>query len=296
MFIGGSVAGMGDLYAQLQKTVGASERILEILDEDSEITPAEESPLFVPVHGHVQFNDVAFSYPTRPDVAVLKGISLDVAAGHKIALVGQSGAGKSTIVQLLMRYYNLSDGSITIDGRNLTNFNITNLRKNIAVVPQEVMLFGGTIMENIKYGKADATDAEVREAARKANALGFVESFPEGFETVVGERGVKLSGGQRQRIAIARAILKDPAILILDEATSSLDAESERLVQEALDELMQNRTTIIIAHRLATIRKVDTIYVIREGQIVETGTHDELATQENGVYANLVKLQFEPIE
>jgi ABC-type multidrug transport system fused ATPase/permease subunit len=296
MFIGGSVAGMGDLYAQLQKTVGASERILEILGEDSEITPSEESPLFVPVHGHVQFNDVAFSYPTRPDVAVLKGISLDVAAGHKIALVGQSGAGKSTIVQLLMRYYNLSNGSITIDGRDLSNFNITDLRKNIAVVPQEVMLFGGTIIENIKYGKVNATDAEVREAARKANALAFVESFPEGFETVVGERGVKLSGGQRQRIAIARAILKDPAILILDEATSSLDAESERLVQEALDELMQNRTTIIIAHRLATIRKVDTIYVIREGQIVETGTHDELATQENGVYANLVKLQFEPIE
>ncbi|GAB3757739.1 ABC transporter ATP-binding protein [Spirosoma pomorum] len=296
MFIGGSVAGMGDLYAQLQKTVGASERILEILGEDSEVIPAEESPLFVPVHGHVSFNDVAFSYPTRIDVPVLKGISLDVAAGHKIALVGQSGAGKSTIVQLLMRYYALSGGSITIDGRDLTSFNITDLRKNIAVVPQEVMLFGGTIMENIKYGKANATDAEVREASRKANALAFIESFPEGFETVVGERGVKLSGGQRQRIAIARAILKDPAILVLDEATSSLDAESERLVQEALDELMQNRTTIIIAHRLATIRKVDTIYVIREGQIVETGTHDQLANQEDGVYANLVKLQFEPID
>jgi ABC-type multidrug transport system fused ATPase/permease subunit len=296
MFIGGSVAGMGDLYAQLQKTVGASERILEILGEDSEVIPAEESPLFVPVHGHVSFNDVAFSYPTRLDVPVLKGISLDVAAGHKIALVGQSGAGKSTIVQLLMRYYALSGGSITIDGRDLTSFNITDLRKNIAVVPQEVMLFGGTIMENIKYGKANATDAEVREASRKANALTFIESFPEGFETVVGERGVKLSGGQRQRIAIARAILKDPAILVLDEATSSLDAESERLVQEALDELMQNRTTIIIAHRLATIRKVDTIYVIREGQIVETGTHDQLANQEDGVYANLVKLQFEPID
>ncbi|QKZ11632.1 ABC transporter ATP-binding protein [Spirosoma sp. KUDC1026] len=296
MFIGGSVAGMGDLYAQLQKTVGASERILEILGEDAEVNPAEESPLFVPVHGHVRFNDVAFSYPTRPDVPVLKGISLDVAAGHKIALVGQSGAGKSTIVQLLMRYYALGGGHITVDGRDLNSFNITDLRKNIAVVPQEVMLFGGTIMENIKYGKVNATDTEVREAARKANALAFIESFPEGFETVVGERGVKLSGGQRQRIAIARAILKDPAILVLDEATSSLDAESERLVQEALDELMQNRTTIIIAHRLATIRKVDTIYVIREGQIVETGTHDELATQENGVYANLVKLQFEPIE
>ncbi|GAB3984691.1 ABC transporter transmembrane domain-containing protein [Spirosoma terrae] len=296
MFIGGSVAGMGDLYAQLQRTIGASERILEILEEPSEVDADEELPLFVPAHGHVQFNDVHFSYPSRPDVAVLKGISLDVAAGRKIALVGKSGAGKSTIVQLLMRYYSTESGQITVDDRDLNSFNITDLRKNIAVVPQEVILFGGTILENIQYGKPGATEAEIREAARKANALQFIESFPEGFQTVVGERGVKLSGGQRQRIAIARAILKDPAILILDEATSSLDAESEKLVQEALDELMQNRTTIIIAHRLATIRKVDKIYVIREGQIAESGTHDELAIQEDGIYANLVKLQFETIE
>ncbi|MCK8495639.1 MULTISPECIES: ABC transporter ATP-binding protein [Spirosoma] len=295
-FIGGSVAGMGDLYAQLQRTIGASERILEILEEPSEVDANQETPLFVPVQGHVQFNDVHFSYPARPDVPVLKGVSLDVAAGRKIALVGKSGAGKSTIVQLLMRYYDNGSGQITVDDRDLTSFNITELRKNIAVVPQEVILFGGTILENIQYGKPGATEAEVREAARKANALQFVDSFPEGFQTVVGERGVKLSGGQRQRIAIARAILKDPAILILDEATSSLDAESEKLVQEALDELMQNRTTIIIAHRLATIRKVDRIYVIREGQIAEAGTHDELALQEDGIYANLVKLQFETIE
>ena len=295
-FIGGSVAGMGDLYAQLQKTVGASERILEILGETSEVNPTEEVPLFVPVQGHVHFDDVRFSYPSRPDVAVLKGITLNVDAGRKIALVGQSGAGKSTIVQLLMRYYQLGGGKITIDDRDLASFNVTELRKNIAVVPQEVMLFGGTIMENIQYGKQGASEAEVREAARKANALQFIESFPEGLQTIVGERGVKLSGGQRQRIAIARAILKDPAILVLDEATSSLDAESERLVQEALDELMQNRTTIIIAHRLATIRKVDMIYVMREGQIAETGTHDQLAMQEDGIYANLVRLQFETIE
>ncbi|MBC3788024.1 ABC transporter ATP-binding protein [Spirosoma utsteinense] len=295
-FIGGSVAGMGDLYAQLQKTVGASERILEILGETSEVNATEEVPLFVPVQGHVRFEDVRFSYPSRPDIAVLKGISLNVAAGRKIALVGQSGAGKSTIVQLLMRYYQLGGGKITVDDRDLATFNVTELRKNIAVVPQEVMLFGGTIQENIQYGKAGATEAEVREAARKANALQFIDSFPEGLQTIVGERGVKLSGGQRQRIAIARAILKDPAILVLDEATSSLDAESERLVQEALDELMQNRTTIIIAHRLATIRKVDMIYVMREGQIAETGTHDQLAMQEDGIYANLVRLQFETIE
>lgn len=295
-FIGGSVAGMGDLYAQLQKTIGSSERILEILEEPSEVNAVEALPLFVPVHGHVQFDDVRFSYPSRPDIAVLKGISLDVAAGRKIALVGQSGAGKSTIVQLLMRYYPIAGGKITVDGRDLAGFNVTELRKNIAVVPQEVMLFGGTILENILYGKPTATEADVREAARKANALQFIDSFPEGLQTIVGERGVKLSGGQRQRIAIARAILKDPAILILDEATSSLDAESERLVQEALDVLMQNRTTIIIAHRLATIRKVDMIYVMREGQIAETGTHDQLANQEDGIYANLVKLQFETIE
>jgi len=295
-FIGGSVAGIGDMYAQVQRTLGASDRILEILEEESEVDPREELPLFVPVHGHVQFKDVRFSYPSRTDVAVLKGISIDVAAGRKIALVGQSGAGKSTIVQLLMRYYQVGSGQITVDDRDLSNFNITELRRNIAVVPQEVMLFGGTILENIQYGKPGATEAEVREAARKANALDFIESFPEGLQTVVGERGVKLSGGQRQRIAIARAILKNPAILILDEATSSLDAESERLVQEALDELMQNRTTIIIAHRLATIRKVDRIYVMREGQVAEQGTHDELAAYEDGIYANLVKLQFEVLD
>jgi len=292
-FIGGSVAGIGDMYAQVQKTIGASDRILEILEEPSEVEANEELPLFVPVHGHVHFDDVKFSYPSRPDLPVLKGITLDVAAGRKIALVGQSGAGKSTIVQLLMRYYPLSSGKITVDGRDLTTFNITELRRNIAVVPQEVMLFGGSILENIQYGKPGASETDVREAARKANALEFIDTFPEGLQTLVGERGVKLSGGQRQRIAIARAILKDPAILILDEATSALDAESERLVQDALDVLMQNRTTIIIAHRLATIRKVDRIYVLREGQIAEQGTHDELANLDEGIYANLVKLQFE---
>ncbi len=224
---------------------------------------------------------------------MLKDISLDVAAGRKIALVGYSGAGKSTIVQLLMRYYQPVGGKVLVDGQDIQGLDITAYRQNIAVVPQEVMLFGGTIRENIAYGKPNATEDEIREAARKANALDFITSFPEGLETVVGERGVKLSGGQRQRIAIARAILKDPKILILDEATSSLDAESEKLVQEALDGLMQNRTTIIIAHRLATVRNVDCIYVIKDGTILESGTHDELALNEDGLYANLIKLQFD---
>ena len=293
-FIGGSVAGMGDMYAQIQRTIGASERILDILEETPEVDLAKApATLSAPIDGDIVFDDVHFSYPTRSDIEVLKGVSLRVKSGQKIALVGQSGAGKSTIVQLLMRYYPLAEGQIMVDDRAISTYDITNLRQHIAIVPQEVMLFGGTIDENIRYGKPDATAEEINEAARRANALEFINSFPEGLATIVGERGVKLSGGQRQRIAIARAILKDPAILILDEATSSLDAESERLVQDALDELMQNRTTIIIAHRLATIRQVDQIYVLRDGQIAEQGTHDELATLPNGMYANLVKLQFE---
>jgi ATP-binding cassette, subfamily B, bacterial len=295
-FIGGAMGGLGDMYAQINKTIGASERLVEIMNETSEINLDEAEPAQTDVAGHIAYEQVEFSYPSRPDVQVLKGISFRVEAGEKIALVGYSGAGKSTIVQLLMRFYNPQSGHIRIDGLDLTDYSIGSLRGMIAVVPQEVMLFGGTILENIAYGRPDATENEIREAARKANALQFIESFPDKFQTVVGERGVKLSGGQRQRVAIARAILKDPKILILDEATSSLDAESEQLVQAALDELMKNRTTIVIAHRLATIRKVDTIYVIREGQIVECGSHDELALVANGLYANLIKLQFETAE
>jgi ATP-binding cassette subfamily B protein len=294
MFIGGSIGGLGDMYAQIQKTLGASERLLEILDEKSEVEIKPISAL-VPVTGNILFENVRFSYPTRPDMAILKDITLNVAAGRKIALVGYSGAGKSTIVQLLMRYYQPQGGRILVDGQDIQALDITAYRQNIAVVPQEVMLFGGTIKENIAYGKPNATEQEIVEAARKANALEFITSFPEQMETIVGERGVKLSGGQRQRIAIARAILKDPKILILDEATSSLDAESEKLVQEALDGLMQNRTTIIIAHRLATVRNVDCIYVIKEGKILESGTHEELVLNENGLYAGLIKLQFETI-
>ncbi len=295
MFIGGSIGGLGDMYAQIQKTLGASERLLEILDEHSEVEiKSEVTP--IAVSGNISFKNVRFSYPTRPDVTVLKDISLNVEAGRKIALVGYSGAGKSTIVQLLMRYHTPQEGKISVDGQDIQSFDITAYRQNIAVVPQEVILFGGTIRENIAYGKPNATNDEIREAARKANALDFIESFPDKLETVVGERGIKLSGGQRQRIAIARAILKDPKILILDEATSSLDAESEKSVQEALDGLMQNRTTVIIAHRLATVRNVDCIYVIKDGTILESGTHEELAMNETGLYAGLIKLQFELVE
>ncbi len=291
-FIGGSIGGMSDLYSQLQKTIGASERIREILSEENEKTTLPEKKALQEV-GDISFEHVNFSYPTRPDVQVLGDISLQIRSGQKIALVGHSGAGKSTITSLLLRYYQPQAGKITISGTDIEALDLKELRKNIGIVPQEVMLFGGSIAENISYGKPNATLTEIREAARKANALEFIERFPEGFDTLVGERGVKLSGGQRQRIAIARAILKDPRILILDEATSSLDAESERLVQEALDELMKNRTTIIIAHRLATIRKVDYIYVIGDGKIQEVGTHDELAESENGIYNNLLRLQFE---
>jgi len=294
-FIGASVAGLGEMYSKVQSTLGASERILEILEEPTEPTHQPRLAGLAPleVRGDIDYCNVAFRYPTRPDLPVLKDITFDIQAGEKIALVGPSGAGKSTIVQLLMQFYELSEGKILIDGRPISQYDLTEMRRHIGIVPQETILFGGSIRENIAYGKTDATDQEIIQAARKGNAWQFIESFPEGLDTLVGERGIKLSGGQRQRIAIARAILKNPAILILDEATSSLDSESEKLVQQAMDELMQNRTSIIIAHRLSTIRKVDKILVIDGGRIVEQGTHEELAHNDNGLYANLLKLQFE---
>ncbi|RAK65956.1 ABC transporter ATP-binding protein [Hymenobacter edaphi] len=295
MFIGASVAGLGEMYGKIQSSLGASERILEILDEESEPVhqprPAGTAPL--KVRGDIEYQHVQFRYPTRPDLTVLKDISFHIEAGEKVALVGPSGAGKSTIVQLLMLLYPLSGGHIRVDGRDINDLDLTELRQHIGIVPQETLLFGGTIRENILYGRPGAPEADIIDAARRANAWQFIQSFPEGLETVVGERGIKLSGGQRQRIAIARAILKNPAILLLDEATSALDSESEKLVQQAMDELMQNRTSIIIAHRLSTIRKVDKILVIDGGRIVEQGSHDELSHDDNGLYANLLKLQFE---
>jgi ABC-type multidrug transport system fused ATPase/permease subunit len=288
-FIGASIAGLGDIYSQLQKAIGSSERLLEILSQEDESTSSGQ-PLGK-VNGSIEFKNVSFSYPTRKEFIVLKDLNFHVAPGEKVALVGQSGSGKSTIINLLMRFYPVSSGSITVDDIPIQLADLSGYRKNIGIVPQEVILFGGTIRDNIAYGKPGATLQEVIEAARKANALDFIETFPEKFDTIVGDRGVKLSGGQRQRVAIARAILKDPAILILDEATSSLDAQSEVLVQNALEKLMEGRTTIIIAHRLSTIKRVDRIFVIKDGQIAEVGSHAELTKVDNGIYSNLLKLQ-----
>ena len=292
--IGGAIAGLGNFYTELVGAVGATERVREILRTPTELAERPQTNHIAGrLTGDIQFDDVHFSYPTRPDVEVLKGVSLMIPSGKKVALVGQSGAGKSTIMQLLLQFHRLTGGDIRIDGTSIYEYDLESYRRNFAIVPQEVILFGGTIRENILYGKPDATEAEIIEAARKANALDFIRRFPEGFDTVVGERGIKLSGGQRQRIAIARAILRDPAILLLDEATSSLDAESERVVQDALNNLMEGRTSIIIAHRLATVREVDCIYVLDGGQIVEQGTHETLSAQENGMYSSLAKLQFD---
>lgn len=290
-FIGGSIAGLGDIYTQLQRSMGASERLLEMLNQKDEFEPASSEG--IKLNGAITFENVNFSYPSRADFPVLKELNFQIAAGEKIALVGQSGSGKSTIINLLMRFYPIQNGMITVDSTSINSYNLTEYRHNIGVVPQEVILFGGTILENILYGKPDASLDEIKDAARKGNALEFIESFPEGFQTVVGERGVKLSGGQRQRIAIARAILKDPAILILDEATSSLDAKSETLVQQALEKLMEGRTTIVIAHRLSTIKKVDRIFVINEGRLAEMGSHVELTNMNDGIYSTLLKLQLQ---
>jgi ATP-binding cassette, subfamily B, bacterial len=291
--IGAAIAGLGNFFTELVGAVGATERVREILNMSSE---AESRPQInraaQNIQGNIDFRNVHFSYPTRDDVPVLKGVDLGIRAGQRVALVGQSGAGKSTIMQLLLQFHKPTGGQITLEGIDIQDYALEAYRQQFAIVPQEVILFGGTIKENVLYGKPDATDTEITEALRQANALDFVMSFPEGWETIVGERGIKLSGGQRQRIAIARAILRDPVILLLDEATSSLDAESEKLVQEALNRLMEGRTSIIIAHRLATIREVDCIYVLEGGQIVEQGTHTELSSVSDGAYSSLAKLQF----
>src|SRR5436190_286186 len=293
-FVGGTFAGFADMFSQLQKTLGATQSVREILRTDGEAV--ELKPIIVEsqleLKGNVRFEHVAFSYPSRKDIQVLKDLTLIANNGEQIAIVGPSGAGKSTIASLLLHFYEPDSGTLYFDERPAREFPLSQLRRQMAFVPQDVILFGGSIKENIAYGKPGASDEEIIAAAKNANANEFVKRFPEQYETIVGERGIKLSGGQRQRIAIARAILKDPAILILDEATSSLDSESEQLVQEALDNLMKGRTSFVIAHRLSTIRNADKIVLIDKGVVSESGTHAELM-KHNGLYRKLNDMQFD---
>ncbi|MGB2353552.1 MAG: ABC transporter ATP-binding protein [Schleiferiaceae bacterium] len=289
LFIGGSIGGLASVYAQLQKAIGATETIFNLMEETPEMDINSENAASIDV-SKVAFSKVNFSYPTRTDVQVLKSVSFDLNRGKTLALVGRSGSGKSTIASLLMRFYAIENGIVTVNKKPLSEIDLKAWRNALAFVPQDVLLFGGTIRENIAYGDTKAGEEQIIEAAKQANAWEFIQGFPEGLETTVGERGVQLSGGQRQRIAIARALLKDPQLLILDEATSALDSESEQLVQEALERLMKGRTSVVIAHRLSTIRNADQILVLNEGEVTERGSHDELIDQ-GGIYAELVKLQ-----
>ena len=290
--VAGSIGGIAAQFSALQRGLGAIESLMELMEESREevVTRDDQAYPALQLRGDVSFEDVHFHYANRADVNVLTGVNLRIEPGKRVALVGPSGAGKSTIASLLQRFHDPTAGVIKVDGQPLNQYDLTGFRKRIAFVPQEVILFGGDIRSNIAYGKTDASDAAIRSAAEQANALAFIESFPDGFATVVGERGVQLSGGQRQRIAIARAILRDPDILILDEATSALDASSEKEVQLALDALMKGRSSLIIAHRLSTIKNADQIAVLSEGTILEIGTHDTLIAS-GGAYKKLVENQ-----
>lgn len=289
IMMGASFGSIPEMYSSVQKAIGATENLMNVIETENEkdLMQGELKPEII---GNISFKAVEFNYPQREDISVLKGIDLEVQQNQTIALVGPSGSGKTTIANLLLNYYPIPKGEILFDGENINKIDIQFLRSKMAIVPQEVILFAGTIKENIAFGDLDATDEQIREAAKKANAWEFIDSFPDKLETEVGDRGIQLSGGQKQRVAIARAILKDPVILILDEATSALDSESERLVQDALNTLMSGRTSVVIAHRLSTIRKANAIFVIDEGQIKESGTHDQLISLD-GIYANLVELQ-----
>ncbi len=295
LFVAASLGGLPEQLASLQRALGATDRVFEIIDDtDEKLNLDYQTNLNKNrVKGDLEFKNIQFTYPTRPDFVVLKDVSFNAKAGQTIALVGSSGSGKSTLASMALRFYEPNGGEYLIDGKKSTDYELTELRDQMAIVPQDVLLFGGTIRENILYGKPNATEAEVIDAAKQANAYDFIMSFPDKFETLVGDRGIQLSGGQRQRVAIARAVLKNPSILILDEATSSLDSESERLVQEALDKLMIGRTSIVIAHRLSTIRNADKIVVLQKGEVVEMGTHQELMTSTTGLYQKLSKLQYE---
>jgi ATP-binding cassette subfamily B protein len=293
VFAAGGLGELSQVWGEISQASGAAERLFEILEIEPEIkAPPLPEVLPVPARGEVTFKDVHFSYPTRADVPVLDGLSFHVKPGEKVALVGSSGAGKSTIFHLILRFYDPQSGMVSFDGVNLPEADPAALRSRIALVPQDAVVFAASVRENIRFGRPDASDAEIEAAAEAAHATEFIQRMPQGYETLVGERGIMLSGGQRQRIAIARAILREAPLLLLDEATSALDAESETLVQQALEKLMQTRTTIVIAHRLATVQSCDRILVLDHGRIVEQGRHADL-TAAGGLYARLAKLQFE---
>ncbi len=291
LVVSGALEEMSECYGQFQSAIGATARVFELLDTEPQIRDAENVRPLEGMRGHVQIKDVHFAYPDDRGLEVLKGVTIDAQPEEIIALVGPSGAGKSTLISLIPRFYDISSGAILVDGHDIKALRLSSLRKAIGIVPQDTVLFGGTIRENIAYSKLDATEQEIEAVARAAHAHEFITNFPAGYNTLVGERGVKLSGGQRQRIAIARALLKNPPILILDEATSSLDSESERLIQDALDRLMQSRTTFVIAHRLSTVQCAKRIIVLDEGMIVEEGTHQDLLLR-NGLYKQLYNTQF----